>query len=190
MGDEDRSYASLEELRAAGDKGSLRTIDAPVTGLGVVRVREITGGEAVQLARLCHQKNPATGHWELDIARYNTARAAAALVEPSLGSTLEEKLAQIQTIENLGSVAHGDLLMAVEEACSGLNPMTSAVEELLQRLTDIETLLFVLAEKGGWFADARDKGLSEIREWAAFYLEKRRAECAATEKAIAAATKG
>lgn len=161
-------FLSLADLQAAGAKDRLRRKEAEVGGLGRVRVREVTGDEVVRLGRYCAEADGG-----VNMATYLRARAAVALEKPSLGDTLEQAAAQANTVlGNLPSGTYFELLNVVEEVCAGEARLGSAIEETLQRMSDLQVCFLVLAKKNGWFADLEGKGLSEVHDWARYYLEE------------------
>lgn len=180
-------YVTLEQFER---ETPLYERDFPIDGLGTVRMREITGGEAVKLHRLCVTKDPDTGQPRLDFGRYRLCRVALCMAKPSLGDTFDEKMAKISVIEGKGEVIYAQLLTAAEQVCSGTSPLNDLVGDLLQCLSDIEILLLVLDKKGGFFRDAQEKGLSELHDWAAYYLHQGIVERKQAEEAISAATGG
>lgn len=163
-------YVSLADLQAAGAKDRLRRKEANVAGLGRVRVREVTGEEVVRLSRVCAEAGGG-----VNMATYLRARAAVALEKPSLGDTLEQAAAQAHTVlGNLPSGTYFELLSVVEEVCSGEARLGNAIEDAIQQMTDLQVCFLVLARKQGWFADLEGKGLSELHDWARYYVEQDR----------------
>lgn len=163
-------FVSLADLQAAGARDRLRRKEVDVTGLGRVRVREVTGDEVIRLSRYCAE---AAGG--VNMATYLRARAAVALEKPSLGDTLEQAAAQANTVlGNLPGGTYFELLSVVEEVCSGEARLGNAIEEAIQQMTDLQVCFLVLARKQGWFADLEGKGLSELHDWARYYAEQDR----------------
>lgn len=163
-------FLSLADLQAAGAKDKLKRKGVDIAGLGRVRVREVTGDEVVRLSRACADKDGS-----VNMATYLRARAAVALEKPSLGDTLEEAAAQANTVlGNLPSGTYFEVLQAVEEVCTGEARLGNAIEDAMQRMSDLQVCFLVLAKKNGWFADLEGKGLSEVHDWARYYLEEER----------------
>jgi hypothetical protein len=172
QGEAQLEFVSLADLQAAGAKDRLRRKEAVVEGLGRVRVREVTGDEVVRISRAC-----AGSDGSVNMATYLRARAAVALEKPSLGDTFEQAVAQAHTIlGNLPSATYFELLSVVEEVCAGEARLGNAIEEALQRMSDLQVCFLVLAKKNGWFADLEGRGLSELHDWAGYYLEEAKAQ--------------
>ena len=166
-------FATLEDLKQAAN---LQTAEAEIEGIGKVKVREITSGEAMALSRICRKLDPVTKQPVLDTGRYYLARMAVSLVEPSLGNTLEEKVAQTKMLEDLAEAAYDRLLNEVSIVCTQSGLFEEALENLDDRLNDIEAILYVVAKKGGWFADMVDVPMSEVRDWVRIFATQQRIE--------------
>lgn len=169
--------ATLEEM--FGLEPEHRFIELP--RIGWVEIRELDGHELV----LCHTaaliEDPVTGSVTFDPALHIAIKVAASMVSPSLGDTIDERIANADRIKEMPARVNQILVAEVERLSSVTEESLNQMSTIIDSVPFLYDILEVLAEHNGWLKDLEGKTVSEFRTWVAFHRSQR----ARMERALA-----